>query len=157
MSTTTPPAETPTTERPRTTTRDPEALRQRLEVWLADRLPAGAAARVQKLEMPSTNGMSSETLLFEAAWREGGAERRESLVARLAPESSAVPVFPEYDLERQFRDKKEMLAKKEEIMQGLRKNQQLPVHFLEELANSLPDDVWFREITQRGMNISIML
>lgn len=59
------------------------------------------------------------------------------------------------DLERQFRDKKEMLAKKEEIMQGLRRNQQLPVHFLEELANSLPDDVWFREITQRGMNISI--
>ena len=59
------------------------------------------------------------------------------------------------DLEKQFRDKKEMLAKKEEIMQGLRKTQQLPVHFLEELANSLPDDVWFREITQRGMNISI--
>ena len=40
-------------------------------------------------------------------------------------------------------------------MQGLRRNQQLPVHFLEELANSLPDDVWFREINQRGMNITI--
>ncbi|MBK8726509.1 MAG: PilN domain-containing protein [Holophagaceae bacterium] len=59
------------------------------------------------------------------------------------------------DLEKTFREKKEMLAKKEEIMQGLRKNQQLPVHFLEELANSLPDDVWFREITQRGMSINI--
>ncbi len=59
------------------------------------------------------------------------------------------------DLEKQFRDKKEMLAKKEEIMQGLRRSQQLPVHFLEELANSLPDDVWFREVTQRGMNVSI--
>ena len=59
------------------------------------------------------------------------------------------------DLEKQFRDKKELLAKKEEIMQELRKNQQLPVHFIEELANSLPDDVWFKEITQKGMNVSI--
>lgn len=59
------------------------------------------------------------------------------------------------DLEKTFREKKEQLAKKEEIMQGLRRNQQLPVHFLEELANSLPDDVWFREINQRGMNITI--
>lgn len=59
------------------------------------------------------------------------------------------------DLESEFRKRKEMLAKKEEIMQGLRRNQQLPVHFLEELANSLPDDVWFREITQRGMSVSI--
>jgi Tfp pilus assembly protein PilN len=59
------------------------------------------------------------------------------------------------DLEKQFRDKKAMLATKEEIMQGLRTNQHLPVHFLEELANSLPDDVWFREIRQGGMNVTI--
>jgi len=59
------------------------------------------------------------------------------------------------DLEKQFRDKKAMLATKEEIMQGLRTNQHLPVHFLEELANSLPDDVWFREIRQGGMSVTI--
>ena len=40
-------------------------------------------------------------------------------------------------------------------MLNLKKNQELPVHFMEELANSLPDDVWFREITQSGMNITI--
>ena len=40
-------------------------------------------------------------------------------------------------------------------MLNLKKNQELPVHFMEELANSLPDDVWFSSITQTGMNISI--
>jgi len=29
------------------------------------------------------------------------------------------------------------------------------VHFLEELANALPDDVWFSEVTQKGTAISI--
>jgi aminoglycoside phosphotransferase (APT) family kinase protein len=47
--------------------------------------------------------MSSETLLFDATWHEGDAVRSESLVARVAPEPSAVPVFPVYDLDRQFR------------------------------------------------------
>jgi aminoglycoside phosphotransferase (APT) family kinase protein len=103
MATNPPAAETPSTERPRTTTRDPEDLRQRLEAWLATKLPSGAEPRIAEVRTPSSNGMSSETLLFDAAWREAGAARRESLVARLAPEPSAVPVFPEYDLERQFR------------------------------------------------------
>lgn len=59
------------------------------------------------------------------------------------------------DLEKKFRDQKEILQKKEEVMLNLKKNQELPVHFLEEIANSLPDDVWFKEITQNGMNITI--
>lgn len=59
------------------------------------------------------------------------------------------------DLEKKFRDQKEVLHKKEEVMLNLKKNQELPVHFMEELANSLPDDVWFSTITQNGMNITI--
>lgn len=59
------------------------------------------------------------------------------------------------DLEKKFRDQKEILQKKEEVMLNLKKNQELPVHFIEELANSLPDDVWFRDITQNGMNITV--
>jgi Tfp pilus assembly protein PilN len=58
-------------------------------------------------------------------------------------------------LEKTFREKKEALAKKKEVIKSLKDNQALPVHILEELANCLPDDVWFREINQRGMNISI--
>ncbi len=59
------------------------------------------------------------------------------------------------DLEKKFRDQKEALQKKEEVMLNLKRTQELPVHFMEELANSLPDDVWFREITQTGMNVTI--
>jgi aminoglycoside phosphotransferase (APT) family kinase protein len=86
--------------RPRTSTRDRAELRERLERWLARRF--GEAA-VSPLSGPAANGMSSETLLFDASWREGGARRSASLVGRLAPDPAAVPVFPSYDMERQFR------------------------------------------------------
>jgi hypothetical protein len=95
MATNPPAAEPASIERPRTTTRDPEDLRRRLEAWLATKLPAAAEPRIAEVRTPSSNGMSSETLLFDATWREGGGARSESLVARLAPEPSAVPVFPE--------------------------------------------------------------
>ena len=58
-------------------------------------------------------------------------------------------------LEKKFREKKESLQKKEEVMTTLKRQQTLPVHFLEELANSLPDDVWFKKITQKGTTITI--
>lgn len=62
---------------------------------------------------------------------------------------------PYNQLERTFRAKKEALQKKEEVMSNLKRQQALPVHFLEELADSLPDDVWFKSVTQRGMNVTI--
>jgi len=90
-------------QRPTTSTRDAGELRRRLEAWLATRLPEGAEPSVSTLEIPSSNGMSSETVLFEAAWRENGDRRSEALVARMAPDPAAVPVFPTYDLIRQAR------------------------------------------------------
>jgi Tfp pilus assembly protein PilN len=58
-------------------------------------------------------------------------------------------------LEKKFREKKEALQKKEEVMTALKRQQALPVHFLEELANSLPDDVWFKKVAQKGMTVTI--
>ncbi len=58
-------------------------------------------------------------------------------------------------LEKKFREDKEALQKKKEIMLGLKTAQQLPVRLLEELANTVPDDVWFKEITQKGTGITI--
>jgi aminoglycoside phosphotransferase (APT) family kinase protein len=77
--------------------RDPEALRERLARWLAPRLPG---AEIASLAVPSASGMSSETLVFDVRHRDGEAE---SFVARLAPDPRDVPVFPRYDLEAQFR------------------------------------------------------
>jgi len=110
--------------RPTTSTRDRDDLRRRLEAWLATRLPAGAAPRIVALEPPTGNGMSTETLLFEAAWRERGRETRRRLVARVAPDPADMPVFPTYDMHRQFR-----------IMQLVRAHSTVPV----------PEVLWFEE------------
>ena len=85
--------------RPTISTRDREDLRRRLEAWLVGRHGA-AAPSVHELSAPESNGMSSDTLLFDVTWSDGTHER---LVARLAPGADAMPVFPEYDLERQYR------------------------------------------------------
>ena len=82
--------------------RDPEEMRQRLERWLATRLDPGSQPTVAEIGATTANGMSSETVLFAAEWSENGATRAEALVARVAPDIQDVPVFPTYDLERQF-------------------------------------------------------
>jgi len=81
------------------TTRDPAELRAHLEEWLAVHLPG---ARISELAVPE-NGMSSETVLFEATVPDSdGGEETLELVARLAAADDAIPVFPTYDLELQY-------------------------------------------------------
>src|SRR5512145_2433615 len=58
-------------------------------------------------------------------------------------------------LEAKFRKDKELLERKKNVIKDLRITQHLPVHLMEELANALPDDVWFQDITQKGLTISI--
>ncbi|MFP6664621.1 MAG: phosphotransferase family protein [Deltaproteobacteria bacterium] len=83
--------------------RDPAEMRRGLEVWMAQQLPKDSRLMLGPLSSPSATGMSSETLLFDAEWQEEGTRRRQAFVARVAPVQADVPVFPEYDLERQFR------------------------------------------------------
>jgi aminoglycoside phosphotransferase (APT) family kinase protein len=83
--------------------RDTRSLRDDLERWLRTQLPEGADPTIGDLAGTSANGMSSETLLFDATWREGSTSRNERLAARLAPAAADVPVFPEYDLGKQSR------------------------------------------------------
>ncbi|MBA0126972.1 phosphotransferase family protein [Haloechinothrix sp. YIM 98757] len=91
-------------ERPRTSTRDYAVLRTNLESWLATKLPAGSEPAISGLEVPPGNGMSSETVTFDLTMSEGGGRRTSlSCVARMAPLDSAMPVFPRYELDRQFR------------------------------------------------------
>lgn len=77
------------------TSRQPEQLRADLETWLAAQV--GEPVTVSNLGGTSATGMSSDTVLLDAAW--GG--RTEPLVARIAPAAEDVPVFPSYDMERQ--------------------------------------------------------
>ena len=118
-------------------TRDDADLRSRLAAWLAGRIAAGdlgasgepaavevgdgeatapspgpgalAPVEITAFERPSANGMSSDTVLFDARWRGGGGSGEApgagsgSFVARLAPSDDAFPVFPTYDLAAQAR------------------------------------------------------
>jgi hypothetical protein len=76
-----------------------------LQDWLAAR-PKGPTGpgrpTVSGVRMPESGGLSSTSLLFEASWAGQATERRGCYVARMAPEASAVPVFPSYDLPAQF-------------------------------------------------------
>jgi Tfp pilus assembly protein PilN len=62
---------------------------------------------------------------------------------------------PYISLEKKFRERKDALQKKEEVMTALKRQQALPVHLMEELANSLPSDVWFKKLIQKGNLITI--
>ncbi len=57
--------------------------------------------------------------------------------------------------EEKFRKDAELIKQKKQVIKDLRITQSIPVHLMEELANALPDDVWFNEVTQKGMNVTI--
>ncbi|MCZ1011373.1 phosphotransferase family protein [Streptomyces lydicus] len=92
-----------TAPRPRTTTRDPEVLARRLTAWLGTRLPG---ARAVSPAVPDSNGMSSETLLFDIDHPRppsGPQDAPRSCALRLAADPAAYTVFPRYDMARQYR------------------------------------------------------
>ena len=87
--------------------RDDDELQAQLTAWLAHRPEVGADLEVTDFKRPEANGMSSETLLFDASWSNPSADASGSgggrYVARLRPSADAFPIFPTYDLERQVR------------------------------------------------------
>jgi aminoglycoside phosphotransferase (APT) family kinase protein len=82
--------------------RDIGPLRAGLAAWLAERLPPDSSPAVSEFTEPQSVGQSSETLLFEVAWQENGRTRSRPLVARVAPQEADIPLFPHYDLAREF-------------------------------------------------------
>jgi len=88
--------------------RDLDADRARLTAWLERQLPDARDVRVTDLVAPQTSGFSNETLLFDLEYTQAGAARREPLVVRIEPKGEGV--FPEYDLELQFRTMRRLAA-----------------------------------------------
>jgi aminoglycoside phosphotransferase (APT) family kinase protein len=75
---------------------DPKQAERALTDWLAGRLPEAEHVHVSGAVVPADAGLSTETILFDASWREGASEQRRGLVARVEPSGPAV--FPSYDL-----------------------------------------------------------
>lgn len=82
--------------------RDASTLPQVLAAWLATELPPGADPEVTLHSGVDANGMSSETLILDAAWTEDGVRRTGEFVARVAPSATDLPVFPSYALQDQY-------------------------------------------------------
>lgn len=94
--------------------RDLDELSRQLGSWLACQMPQATELRVANLSYPSGAGMSHETILFDACWKEGGRNVTEGLVARVKP--TANMVFPDDLFTEQYR-----------LMRVLHENKWVPV------------------------------
>lgn len=108
-----------------TTETDLDELRGRLAGWLGGRLHADTAPRVYNVSRPGHSGMSSVSVLFDLDWTVGGEARTAQLVARIAPEATAFPVFPGYDLQHQF-----------DVMSAVREHSAVPAPRVRWMENS---------------------
>jgi len=70
--------------------RDFGELAGRLEVWLQGRLPGATDLRLANFEYPRGTGQSHETILFDLAWRQDGADQHRGLVVRIKPTTFTV-------------------------------------------------------------------
>ncbi|MCW3039811.1 MAG: phosphotransferase [Solirubrobacterales bacterium] len=79
-------------------TLEPAAVAGRLAAWLPGALGVDGPVEVTGVLLPTASGMSSETLLFDAAWNTNGERVQRGLVARVPP---SVGLFPDYDIARE--------------------------------------------------------
>jgi aminoglycoside phosphotransferase (APT) family kinase protein len=109
-----------------TTGADVGVLRTRLQQWFSE--AQGRPVQISEISRPPEGGMSSISLLFDAEWPDDdGTARQVELVARMAPETGAIPVFPHYDLRRQY-----------DVIAAVAAGSDVPVPALRELEES-PD------------------
>jgi aminoglycoside phosphotransferase (APT) family kinase protein len=80
--------------------RDPGITQAKLEAWLCEQLPGATGVRVPQVQTPTANGFSSETLIFDAEWFDGG-WRGGGYVAKVAP--TGHQIFPEPRFCEQYR------------------------------------------------------
>jgi len=99
--------------------RDPADLVRPLSEWLRGPLDTDGPVRIDDVRAPSGSGLSSVTLLLDCSWQSGGEPHQERLAVRIAPDESAFPVFPSYDLRTQY-----------EVMAGVAAHTDVPVPHL---------------------------
>ena len=82
--------------------RDTTTVPRVMSQWLSTVLPGGAVPEVTVESGVDSTGMSSETIILTARWQQDGQPLEQKLVARVAPTTEDVPVFPTYRLDHQF-------------------------------------------------------
>ena len=80
--------------------RDLPELAKALSGWLAQKLPQASDVTIDNLDYPRGAGMSHETILFDAHWREQGEAKSQGMVVRIKPEK--MTVFPDNLFDEQY-------------------------------------------------------
>lgn len=80
---------------------DTDAAAVRLATWLESKIDGAHQVEVTDLLAPASAGLSNETVLFSAAWRQDGRTQTRAMVARVQPDGPGV--FPSYDLDKEAR------------------------------------------------------
>ena len=75
-----------------------EELQQKLVPYLQMKMPKAKGISVSNMKPPES-GFASETFMFSLVYEEGGRQQSKEMVFRRPP---LMPVFPDYDLRRQF-------------------------------------------------------
>lgn len=78
---------------------DTELAAKRLTDWLASKKPDAQDITVTDVQVPGAGGLSNETVLFTANWRDADGEQTRGMVARVQPDGPGV--FPSYDLRKE--------------------------------------------------------
>ena len=82
--------------------RDVTTVPAAISRWLSTVLPGAVTPQVTVQGGIDTTGMSSETIILTGRWDENGTPVEQRWVARVAPSTEDVPVFPSYRLDHQF-------------------------------------------------------
>jgi len=80
--------------------RDLDDLARALAGWMTRQMPGASDLRIDNLTYPRGAGQSHETILFDARWREDGAERTQGCVVRIKPQSFTV--YPDNLFDEQY-------------------------------------------------------
>jgi aminoglycoside phosphotransferase (APT) family kinase protein/putative sterol carrier protein len=75
-----------------------EDLQRKLAPWLQGKMPGASDIAVSNMKPPEA-GFVAETFMFRLDWTEAGQRQSQEMVFRRPP---LLPVFPDYDLRRQF-------------------------------------------------------
>ena len=82
--------------------RDVAAVPAAISGWLSTVLPGNITPQVTVESGIDSTGMSSETIILTGCWDDHGTPVEQRWVARIAPTTEDVPVFPWYRLDHQF-------------------------------------------------------
>ena len=79
---------------------DLSALQSKLIAWLQEKMSQAKNLSISGMQRAGA-GVSNETFLFDLSWQENEEPRSRGMVLRHPPQS--FPIFPEYDLAKQYR------------------------------------------------------